>query len=275
VFTSAVKSAVKLGARAVLPRRAYELLRLHAFRRSCGRLAPAYPEVTAAVGAGGELAAQIGSVNANAPTALCWIMRTAGSDKGLAEHNYTTVYSALFGPVRHSSVRVFELGIGTNNPSLPSTMGVRGVPGASLRGWARYFPNGRVYGADIDRAILFRESRIETFYCDQRDPEAIAAMWEGEEALRHPFDVLVEDGLHTFEANATFLEHSLDKVAPLGYYVAEDVRLSDFPRWRERIGGEYARRFPDFDFALVRVPWAYGASADQNNLLVARRRRHT
>ena len=32
-------------------------------------------------------------------------------------------------------LRVLELGLGSNNPDVPSNMGVFGVPGASHRGW--------------------------------------------------------------------------------------------------------------------------------------------
>lgn len=31
------------------------------------------------------------------------------------------------------------------------------------------FPHALVYGADIDRDILFEEDRIKTFYCNQLD----------------------------------------------------------------------------------------------------------
>ena len=48
-----------------------------------------------------------------------------------------------------------------------------GKPGASLRVWRDYFPNAIIYGADIDKDILFAEERIKTFYIDQLDPVAI------------------------------------------------------------------------------------------------------
>jgi hypothetical protein len=66
-------------------------------------------------------------------------MTKYGSDKGNGWHNYTTVYSALFEEFRDQPVRIFEFGLGTNDPGAPSSMGVYGRPGASLRAWRELF----------------------------------------------------------------------------------------------------------------------------------------
>ena len=136
-------------------------------------------------------------------------MTRYGSDKGSGWHNYTSAYSVLFKDFRHRSCRIFELGLGTSDPSRPSNMGVYGRPGASLRGWREAFPHAVVYGADIDRTILFQDDRIKTFYCDQRDPASIRELWS-EPELQGGFDLIIEDGLHTFEASGSFLRARLD-----------------------------------------------------------------
>ena len=218
-------------------------------------------------GAGERVAAQLRDVNVNKATRLCWLMRSQGSDKGLAWHNYTTLYRSLFAGLRLTRPRVFELGLGTNNPALASSMGARGTPGASLRGWAAFFPGAQVFGADIDRTILFEEPRIKTFYCDQLDPQAIREMW-GNAALREPMQIVIEDGLHTFAANTTFLEHSIDRIAPGGYYIVEDIPSTDLAAWEERLP-RYASSYGNFSFHLVQVPW-YRNRTD-NNLVIAAR----
>ena len=147
-------------------------------------------------------------------------MTSFGSDKGL--HCYTPLYSALFKERCDKPLRVLELGLGTNNSDMLSNMGVFGAPGASLRGWRQLFPHALVYGADIDRRILFEEVRIKTFYCDQLDPSSIRELWSHPE-LRDGMDIIIEDGLHTFEANISFLEGSLDHLRPGGIYITEDV----------------------------------------------------
>jgi SAM-dependent methyltransferase len=181
---------------------------------------------------------QLERVNVNRPTDLCRIMRRHGSDKGMGQHNYTTLYRTLFAPWRESRVRLLELGLGTNNPTLASSMGVTGRPGASLRGWAEFFPLGDIVGADIDREILFNQGRIITFYCDQRNAISIGELWANP-LLGGEFDIVIEDGLHTFDANVSFFEGSLHKVRKGGYYVIEDINRNDLPRWRELIPRKY------------------------------------
>jgi cyclopropane fatty-acyl-phospholipid synthase-like methyltransferase len=101
-------------------------------------------------------------------------------------------------------------------------MGPDGRPGASLRGWAEWLPNADIYGADIEREVLFQEGRIRTFYVDQRSPADIANMWDavGKSIL---FDVIIDDGLHEAAANDTFLSASYQKLKEGGIYIIEDV----------------------------------------------------
>lgn len=197
---------------------------------------------------GSSLEKQLQSVNLFAPTKMCRVMSKYGSDKG--RHNYTPLYSALFSRRYEQSLRVLELGLGTNNPGAPSNMGVFGAPGASLRGWRELFPHALVYGADIDRAILFQEDRIKTFYCDQLDRACIRELWSLPD-FQGGMDIIVEDGLHTFDANVSFLEESLKHLHPNGIYVTEDIEWETIPDWCERLEKVYSKQYPDFEFALV------------------------
>jgi hypothetical protein len=175
------------------------------------------------------------------------------------------VYSALFKERREQPLRVFELGLGTNNPDAPSNMGVFGAPGASLRGWRDLFPKAVVFGADVDRRILFQEDRIKTFYCDQLDRSSVRELWSHPE-LQDGVDIIIEDGLHTFEANVSFLEGSLDYLRPGGIYITEDIMWSDVDKWYDRLEGIYSKKYPTFEFAFVVL-----ANRGCNNLLVVRR----
>jgi hypothetical protein len=193
-------------------------------------------------------------------------MTKYGSDKGRA-HNYTTVYSALFKRCCDQPLRVFELGLGSNNPNVPSNMGLFGVPGASLRGWRELFPNAVVYGADIDRGILFQEDRIKTFYCDQLDRSSIRELWSHPD-LQGGVDIIIEDGLHTFEANISFLEGSLAHLRPGGLYITEDIMWNRVDEWCDRLETIYSKQYPTYEFAFVVLP---DRGNESNNLLVVRR----
>lgn len=167
--------------------------------------------------------------------------------------------------MRYKPIRIFELGLGTNNINLPSNMGANGRPGASLYGWAEFFPNAKVFGADIDRDILFRTERIETFYCDQTSVSDIKTLWE-HPSLSENFDIIVEDGLHKFDANVCFLENSLHKVRSGGYYIVEDIDVSNIDLFSDKMK-TWRITFPNCDFTLLRIPcnnW------QDNNLLVVK-----
>ena len=77
------------------------------------------------------------------PTEMCRIFYFNGSDKALGWHNYGYFYN-FFLPATIGSVQnVLEIGIGTNNLDVPSTMGQYGVPGASLRAWREVLFGGQ------------------------------------------------------------------------------------------------------------------------------------
>jgi SAM-dependent methyltransferase len=190
-------------------------------------------------------------------TPLCEIMGKYGSDKGSKDitrswHNYTTFYYSIFNDIRDRKLRVFELGLGTNNVNLPSNMGADGKPGASLYGWAEYFPLATVYGADIDRDILFNTDRIYTYYCDQTDPVVIANMWQ-EPGLSENFDIIIEDGLHTYTANVCFFENSIHKLNPGGYFIIEDIGANEHNLFYGKIK-EWEVKYPDCKFDLITLP---------------------
>jgi hypothetical protein len=168
-------------------------------------------------------------------TDLCKIMTNHGSDKGTGWHNYTIFYDEKFRQIRDKKIKVFELGLGTNNPNLPSSMGVNGKPGASLRGWKEFFPSADVFGADIDTNILFEEDRIKTFYCDQRNEKVISEMWNNEHLKDITFDIIIDDGLHEVSANITFLKNSYHKLNKNGIYIIEDVANSQVNSFKNEL----------------------------------------
>jgi hypothetical protein len=217
-----------------------------------------------------ELVHQLRGTNVLAPTEMCRVMTWHESDKGQGWHNYTTIYSVLFGKLRDQPLRIFELGVGTNNPKFPANMGVNGSPGASLRGWRELFPHALVYGGDIDRDILFEEDRIKTFYCDQLDSVAIRDLWS-QPVLQGGMDIIIDDGLHTFEGNISFLDGSLEQLRPGGVYVIEDILQETIARWHNQLETIYSKRFPNHEFAFVELPNSF--NDHDNNFLIIRRHR--
>lgn len=161
-------------------------------------------------------------------------LRAGGHPYPWPSHSYADYYERLFGHCRHGVRKVFECGLGTNNPRVASSMGQNGKPGASLRVWRDYFPNAMIHGADIDRDILFSEDRIKTHYVDQRDPAAIEAFWRQVDDTG--FDFILDDGLHVFDAGSCLFTHSIHHLASHGIYVIEDVTPTDLLRYKEFFG---------------------------------------
>lgn len=188
----------------------------------------------------------------NKTTELCQIMNKHGSDKGNGRHNYTLIYDFLFYNMKKDYLNIFELGLGTNNIDVPSNMGKDGKPGASLYGWKEYFINSRIYGADVDRRILFQTGGIETFYCDQTSPEDIKKLWSNLQNVQ--FDIIIEDGLHSFDANICFLENSFFKLKKDGFYVIEDITISDYNKFIHYMNGTRSINLEIDKWQIVNLP---------------------
>jgi hypothetical protein len=171
----------------------------------------------------------------NSKNDLSILCEKYGSDKGYVDfskdtpygwkaHSYSNIYYNLFNHCKNEIKLIFECGIGTNNINFSSNMSPEGKPGASLRVWRDYFINSTVYGADIDRNILFEEDRIKTFYVDQLNKDSIKKLWVN--INKNDFDIILDDGLHTFEAGITMFLNSFDKLRINGIYIIEDVNFS-------------------------------------------------
>lgn len=189
-------------------------------------------------------------------------LQTVGHPYPWPSHAYTDYYSRLFGHCRNTVLKVFECGVGTNNPEVPSSMGADGRPGASLRVWRDYFPNANIFGADIDKESLFQEERIRTYYLDQLSASSIQEFWK--QVGVRDFDFIVDDGLHTFEAGSTLFINSIDYLSQSGIYVIEDIWMPDLLRYKEF--------FKETEF---RVDYVYllgtNLSPGDNNLVVVRK----
>ena len=154
-----------------------------------------------------------------------------GSDKGSSHleghpypwkpHTYTNFYTALFEDKRFGVTKLFECGIGTANLTLPANMGQGARPGASLRSWAEYFPNAEILGGDIDPEIMFEESRIRTIVIDQTSSKSARNF----DSLfpNAAFDIVIDDGLHSFEGNTEFFQHFRHVLKETGLWVIEDL----------------------------------------------------
>ena len=198
-----------------------------------------------------------------------------GSDKGTINyelpkpyswnaHTYGSYYSKLYDHCRKEVIKVFECGIGTNNPKIVSNMGAKGKPGASLRAWKDYFYKAIIYGADIDKEILFQEERIETYYVDQSDPLSVNAMWK--KINQNEFDLIIDDGLHTFSAAKNLFELSISYLKSEGIYIIEDAQNKDLQNFKNY----FDNNLDNFNYNIINLINAKNPKAN-NNLIEVRK----
>jgi SAM-dependent methyltransferase len=202
-----------------------------------------------------------------------------GSDKGevspdqnpykWASHNYADFYSIVFGLRRNDVKNVIECGLGTNNPTIESSMGIDGKPGASLRMWRDYFPSAHIVGCDIDSDILFEEERIKTFYCDQTSSEAINNFLKNAEIIKDSVDIIIDDGLHEYHAGICFFENMIECLRSDGIYIIEDViHLDDMVKYKNY----FCENSASFDAKFIYLKSPLLNWGDDNNLIFITRK---
>tara|TARA_Y100000389_G_C17447994_1_gene512830 strand:- start:1668 stop:2465 length:798 start_codon:yes stop_codon:yes gene_type:complete len=148
-----------------------------------------------------------------------------GSDKN--KHGYDKLYSNILSMISPTP-KILEIGMGSVNSNIPSNMGKRGVPGASLRAFADLFPDSQIYGADIDKDILFQENNISTFYLDQNQ----LSTYDNPIIENKKFDLIIDDGVHMQSANLNSLLFSLERLTNNGVLVVEDIPHSALDTWK-------------------------------------------
>jgi len=205
---------------------------------------------------------------------LTYLCDLYGTDKGSFRnsdhpyrwppHSYSDFYSMIFDDNRLNVRYFFECGIGTNNPDIEANMTIHGRPAASLRVWRDYFPNAHIIGADIDKDILFSEERISTYYIDQTDSKSVDAFWKAVGVKN--VDIILDDGLHTFEAGVTLFENSIGHLAPHGLYIIEDIK--------DKYLFDYLNYFNDSDkyqVYFINLFRPYAELGDNNLILIQKK----
>jgi hypothetical protein len=149
-----------------------------------------------------------------------------GSDKS-SIHNYHLIYASLFKD-KSKIKKILEIGLGTDDENLISNMGRYGKPGASVRAFRDFFINAKIYGADIDKKILFNDKKIKTFYVDQSDQKSLESLFK---KTGKKFDLIIDDGLHAPYTNINVIISSLNCIKKNGWIVIEDIPLKAKPIW--------------------------------------------
>jgi SAM-dependent methyltransferase len=133
-------------------------------------------------------------------------------------HGYSHIYESYFAPNRNANISFYEIGV---------WLEVSAVGGESLRMWAEYFPNAKLYAFDINpNAANLASDRVRVFIGDQGNREHLL------NSVKHfnvegGFDVILEDGSHQDAHQQITLSTLYPHVKPGGLYILEDTMMSD------------------------------------------------
>lgn len=123
-------------------------------------------------------------------------------------HNYISIYDEMFSPYIDKSINLLEIGI---------------LDGGSIKLWRDYFTNAKIFGVDIDYNQKARQTlkdldvKIEIADSIDKNSEFLKSIPD------EYFDIIIEDGNHSFEYQYKTLINYLPKLKKGGLYIIEDV----------------------------------------------------
>jgi SAM-dependent methyltransferase len=125
-----------------------------------------------------------------------------GTDKN-TDHSYIShFYEEEFAKYKDLHINILEIGMGT---------------GGSLFLWKKFFRNSKIYGIDIQDKIhlRYKDKDITYFFEDAYTEDIVQKLPN--------FDIIIEDGPHTFESQKFVLENYIKKLNKNGILIIEDI----------------------------------------------------
>jgi cephalosporin hydroxylase len=124
-------------------------------------------------------------------------------------HNYIDTYEKIFGHLKESKINFLEIGI---------------CRGGSIKLWRDYFTNATIFGTDIVYSPSAKETlkneNVTILIGDSanKNSDVLTKHFENES-----FDIIIDDGNHSFEYQLLTLQNFFPKLKKGGIYVIEDV----------------------------------------------------
>lgn len=164
------------------------------------------------------------------PTPLCELMSYNGSDKIGGWHNYSYAFHILTAMFAGGGCAILEVGDASSLRGRSGAGGEEFELGGSIRAWQEYC-GAEAFGAEIDR------SNAENFSIDY--PVIVNSVEEitlRQVLERRLYDVIIDNGVHRFDASVCLLENAYGRLVPSGIYIIEAVPLGDVGRWENYLG---------------------------------------
>lgn len=156
-----------------------------------------------------------------------------GTDKNTAHPYVDQFYEKELAPYRDKPVNVLEIGI---------------CCGASVHLWHEYFQHGHIIGMDLVDCVLPEHRQLPRAryqFQDAYHPNVFPSDMK--------FDLIIDDGPHTFESQIWAVEFYLPYLAPGGLFVIEDIQNLYYAHvLRKLVPGRYKSEILDLR------PWGVG-----------------
>lgn len=121
-------------------------------------------------------------------------------DKGTT-HSYIELYEEFM--TKRNNIDLLEIGV---------------KHGHSIGMWNEYFEDSRIYGVDIELAVLDKYNSEHIYFCDATKKEKVDALFQGRK-----FDYVIDDGSHFVQDQMKSYEILCDYLTEDGLYFIEDV----------------------------------------------------
>lgn len=139
------------------------------------------------------------------------------TDKEWAHNYISEFYEEAFAPYREKNISLLEIGVQN---------------GYSMLMWQEYFTSAKIFGLDVDDKGFIPLENISYIKGDAYT-EDIANDFSDD-----TFDIIIDDGPHSFNSQIEFLLRYTSKLKPGGMIVIEDIQSPVWP-----IGPDYLRLF--------------------------------
>lgn len=129
-----------------------------------------------------------------------------------------------------------------------------------MRAFCDFRRIAELFGADVGKRVLSTEDRIRTFFVDQLDPASFDSLQTGIPGL---LDLIVDDGLHSPDANLATAMFAVKKLQARESLVIEDIPLDAAQVW-QRVNAVLSSHYEtgifqaasSLLFVTQRAPWA-------------------
>lgn len=149
-----------------------------------------------------------------------------GTDKNISHPYVDHFYEKELAPYRDKPIKLLEIGI---------------CCGASVHLWHDYFPQGKIIGMDHADYVLPEHRHLPRAQYIFRD-----AYHPGIFPDTEKFDIIIDDGPHTFESQIWAIEFYLPHLAPGGLFVIEDIKNMYYAHvFRKLVPGRYKSEILD------------------------------